>query len=64
MLHRHPNIVKYVTSWSDQDQYYVLTERVWPLKLALEKQTPTQICAGLHSILKALVFLHEKVSSI
>lgn len=61
MLYRHPNILKYVASWKLNSQFYLVTEEVQPLALVLSSQTPLQICVGLLSILKALIFLHDKV---
>lgn len=37
------------------------TESVCPLTSVLGSQTVLEICLGLHDILKALIFLHEKV---
>lgn len=64
MLHRHPNILKYVASWRVNDQVYLATEEVNTLQNVISKQTSLQICIGLHSILNAISFLHEKVSSL
>ena len=61
MLNRHPNILKYVASWKINGQYHLATEEVRPLSQVLAQQTPLQLCIGLHSILKAVTFLHEKV---
>lgn len=60
MLHRHPCILKYVSSWNKGSKYYLAVENVRPLAHVLASQNSLQICVGLHSILKALVFLHEK----
>ncbi|CAG5097317.1 Similar to SCYL3: Protein-associating with the carboxyl-terminal domain of ezrin (Homo sapiens) [Cotesia congregata] len=40
--------------------YYLATEEVKPLAQVIGSQTTLQICIGLHSILRALIFLHEK----
>ncbi|KAK9498777.1 hypothetical protein O3M35_003339 [Rhynocoris fuscipes] len=63
MLHRHPNILKYVASWKVNEQIYLATEEVNTLQNVINKQTSLQICIGLHSILKAISFLHEKALS-
>ncbi|XP_073993884.1 protein-associating with the carboxyl-terminal domain of ezrin isoform X2 [Rhodnius prolixus] len=63
MLHRHPNILKYVASWRVNDQVYLATEEVNTLQNVISKQTSLQICIGLHSILNAISFLHEKAHS-
>ncbi|XP_034934423.1 protein-associating with the carboxyl-terminal domain of ezrin [Chelonus insularis] len=60
MLHRHPCILKYISSWKKGSTYYLATEDVKPLAQVIGTQTTLQICIGLHSILRALIFLHEK----
>lgn len=64
MLHRHPCILKYVTSWSKGSKFFLSTEEVKPLVQVIELQTSLQICVGLHSILQALLFLHDKAVSL
>ncbi|XP_017771213.1 PREDICTED: protein-associating with the carboxyl-terminal domain of ezrin [Nicrophorus vespilloides] len=59
MIHRHPCILKYISSWSKGSKFYLAVENVKPLSHMLGGQSTLQICVGLHSILKALVFLHE-----
>lgn len=63
MLHRHPCILKYVSSWNKGSKYYLAVEDVKPLSHVLASQSTLQICIGLHSILKALCFLHDKAHS-
>nr|CAD7426319.1 unnamed protein product [Timema monikensis] len=63
MLYRHPCILKFISSWHKNGNTYLATENVCPLSQVLSGQTSLQICIGLHSILKALVFLHEKALS-
>ncbi|KAJ4426407.1 hypothetical protein ANN_27221 [Periplaneta americana] len=63
MLYRHPCILKFISSWNKSGRIHLATEEVKPLASVLASQTPLQICIGLHSILKALVFLHEKAAS-
>lgn len=63
MLHRHPCILKYVSSWNKGSKFYLAVEDVKPLSHVLATQNTFQICIGLHSILKALCFLHEKALS-
>lgn len=60
MLHRHPCILKYISSWRKGSIYYLATEEAKPLVQVIGSQTTLQICIGLHSILRALIFLHEK----
>lgn len=59
-VYRHPNILKYISSWTHQGQLCMATESVSPLTRVLGNQTVLEICLGLHDILKALIFLHEK----
>ncbi|XP_076285138.1 protein-associating with the carboxyl-terminal domain of ezrin [Lasioglossum baleicum] len=63
MLYRHPCILKYVSSWSKGSKFYLTTEQVRPLIQTIETQNTLQICMGLYSILRAIVFLHEKASA-
>ncbi|XP_014469942.1 PREDICTED: protein-associating with the carboxyl-terminal domain of ezrin [Dinoponera quadriceps] len=59
MLYRHPCILKYISSWNKGSKFFLATEEVRPLIQVIEKQNILQICIGLHSILRALIFLHE-----
>lgn len=63
MIHRHPNILRFVTSWKVSDQFHLVTEEVQTLQQVLPQQTPLQICIGLHCVLNALHFLHENALS-
>lgn len=63
MLHRHPNILKYISSWSKGSKFFLTTEEVKPLVKVIGTETTLQICIGLHNILRALLFLHEKALS-
>ena len=63
MIHRHPNIVKYISSWKKNNKYHLITEEVKPLNLIITSQSTLQICIGLHSVLSAIIFLHEKAQS-
>lgn len=60
MLHRHPCILKYISSWNKGSKLYLAVEYVKPLAHVIANQTTLQICIGLHSVLKALLFLHDK----
>ncbi|OXU31340.1 hypothetical protein TSAR_012685 [Trichomalopsis sarcophagae] len=62
MLHRHPCILKYVSSWSKGSKFFLATEEVKPLVQVIGSQTTLQICVGLYSVLRALLFLHENAS--
>ncbi|KAK4883434.1 hypothetical protein RN001_006753 [Aquatica leii] len=59
MLYRHPSILKYISSWHKGSKFYLAVEDVRPLSHTLSSQNTMQICIGLHSILKALCFLHD-----
>lgn len=63
MLYRHPCIVKYISSWEKGSKFYLAVEDVRPLAHVLPTLSGLQVCIGLHSILKALCFLHEKAFS-
>ncbi|XP_057664881.1 protein-associating with the carboxyl-terminal domain of ezrin [Diorhabda carinulata] len=59
MIYRHPCIVKYITSWQLNSKFHLAVEEVTPLSRVLSKLDFLQISIGLHSILKALDFLHS-----
>ncbi|KAB0802491.1 hypothetical protein PPYR_04677 [Photinus pyralis] len=61
-LYRHPCILKYISSWPKGSMFYLVSEDVKPLSLVLSAQNTMQICVGLHSVLKALCFLHDNAS--
>lgn len=63
MLHRHPCILKFISSWNKNGRIHLATEEVKPLASVITSLTPLQICVGLHSVLKALAFLHDKALS-
>ena len=63
MLHRHPCIVKYVSSWAKGSKFFLASEEIKPLVQVIGAQTTLQICIGLYNILLALLFLHEKASA-
>ena len=46
---------------TSRHQATLVTEHVIPLDVAVEKQESEEIFAGLHNILEALIFLHDKV---
>lgn len=60
MIYRHPCILKYISSWSKSSKFYLAVEHVRPLSHVFSSLSILQLCIGLHSILKALCFLHEK----
>ncbi|KAG7197755.1 hypothetical protein KM043_001579 [Ampulex compressa] len=63
MLHRHPCILRYISSWCQGDKFFLATEEVKPLVQMIETQNTLQICIGLYSVLRALIFLHDKARS-
>lgn len=58
-IFRHPCIVRYYDSGHRGDNMFLITELVTPLSKKLTQFSPLEICAGLHSILQALVFFHD-----
>ncbi|XP_044758083.1 protein-associating with the carboxyl-terminal domain of ezrin [Coccinella septempunctata] len=60
MIYRHPCILKYISSWSKSSKFYLAVEHVRPLSHVYSTLSTLQLCIGLHSVLKALCFLHEK----
>ena len=63
-LYRHPNILKYISSWRTNKTLFVATEFGQPLSLVMPDLTPMHICIGLFSILKAIIFLQEMVHEV
>ncbi|XP_052790059.1 protein-associating with the carboxyl-terminal domain of ezrin-like isoform X2 [Mya arenaria] len=59
-LVRHPCILIYLESQEDVDTPQLFTEKAVPLDSVLSTLDPIEICAGLHSVMQALSFLHEK----
>lgn len=57
---RHPNILKYVSSWRSGREITLVTEQCRPLQLCLKTQNAIQICLGLRSVLQALCFVVEQ----
>ena len=61
-LYRHPKILRYVNGCSVPREScdYLFTEKASPLAIVLAQQTPLQIVLGLHDIIQALEFLHDR----
>lgn len=45
-LHRHPTILRFITSFEKGSVQYLATERCKPLPMVLATQNDTQICLG------------------
>ena len=58
---RHPGIVRFLWWKEAPDGPLIVTERVKPLLAVLDDLTPGEVCAGLHNVLEALIFLHDMV---
>lgn len=61
-LLRHPHILKFIGVAESERHIRIFTEDVLPLDLCINNLENFEMISGLHNILEALVFLHEKVS--
>lgn len=58
-IYRHPNVLKYVSSWKNGTLTFLATEECKPLVSILATLTDIELCLGLKGILQALIFLVE-----
>ena len=59
---KHPALLKHLWSYENSDEFCMVTEPIRPLESVIQTLDTTEIIAGLHNVVEALVFLHERVS--
>eukprot|EP00794_Sanderia_malayensis_P015580 gene15580-17154_t len=57
---RHPFILKYIGIFENDASVKLLTEDVLPLIHCIHDLQPCEIVAGMHNLLEALIFMHER----
>lgn len=58
---RHPNVLKFLSSYASEETVYLLTELVSPVDIVLKTLRHDEAIKGLRDIARGLQFLHEKV---
>ena len=59
---RHPNLLKFLSSYAYDDAIYLLTELVSPLEVVIKSLSDEEMIKGLRDVARGLQFLHETVS--
>lgn len=57
---KHPALVKHLWSYENSEEFCMVTEPIRPLESVIQTLDTTEIIAGLHNVVEALVFLHER----
>lgn len=57
---KHPALVKHLWSYENSEEFCMVTEPIRPLESVIQTLDTTEIIAGLHNIVEALVFLHVR----
>jgi len=61
---RHPNLLKFLSSYAYEEAIYLLTELVSPLEVVIKSIGDEEMIKGLRDVAKGLQFLHETVSCV
>ena len=58
---RHPNVLKFLSSYASEETVYLLTELVSPVEVVIKALGQDETIKGFRDVAKGLQFLHEKV---
>ena len=61
---RHPNLLKFLSSYAYDEAIYLLTDLVSPLEVVIKSLGNEEMIKGLRDVARGLQFLHETVSSV